>query len=60
MQQLIGLVTPMLAGVGIFRMSAGVIDRTVSDRLLRVALLLFAFAVWGTWHLNYVASALIK
>lgn len=50
----------MFIGAGVFRVGGEVIAATVSNRFVRSVLLLGAFAVWGTWHLNYMTHLLVK
>ena len=50
----------MFIGAGLFRVGGEVIAATVSNRFVRGVLLLGAFAVWGTWHLNYMTHLLVK
>lgn len=60
MEQVLAPLVPMFIGAGIFRVVGEVIAATVSDRFFRGVMLLGAFAIWGTWHFNYIMTALVK
>lgn len=60
MEAILAPLVPMFIGAGIFRVSGEVIAATVSNRFFRGILLLGAFAIWGTWHYNYIMTALVK
>lgn len=60
MEAIFAPLVPMFIGAGILRVVGEVIAATVSNRFFRGIMLLGAFAIWGTWHFNYVMIALVK
>lgn len=60
MEQVFAPLVPMLIGAGVFRVSGEVIAAVVRNRFVRGLLILGAFALWGTWHVNYMLTALSR